>query len=56
MKGCRGEMHKGAKLTEKDIRYIRSSSFSNAFLAIELNVSAMTISMIRRRKSWKHVQ
>lgn len=55
MKGCRGEAHKGAKLKEADIRYIRSSPWSNALLAAELGVSAMQISKIRARKRWRHV-
>jgi len=55
MKGCRGENHKCAKLKEADIRYVRSSPWSNALLAAELGVTPTTIASIRKRKLWKHI-
>ncbi len=56
MKGCRGEAHKCAKLNEEKVRYIRASNLDSVLLAAEFNVSPMTVSKIKRRKLWKHVQ
>lgn len=55
MKGCRGEAHKCAKLTEEKVRAIRSSTCSNAALANQYLVSTVTIAKIKRRKLWKHL-
>ncbi len=49
-----GEMHPAAKLTEENIRYIRSSSLPGAELARRLNVSNANISRIRRRVIWRN--
>ncbi|WP_084398275.1 HNH endonuclease [Henriciella aquimarina] len=51
----RGEKSGNSKLTEADVRRIRSSSKSGAALARELGVSRKLISLIRRRQAWKHV-
>ena len=45
-----------AKLTEEDVRNIRSSNKRNAELGREFGVHRATISSIRRRRTWKHVQ
>ena len=55
-----GDMPKGedswnAKLTEKDVAYIRRSGLSRDDLAKKFGVSDSTIRSIRARKSWKHI-
>ena len=51
-----GEEHHNAKLTENDIRYIRSSDKSSYQIARELNVDSSTVRDIRRGKTWRHVK
>lgn len=51
----RGEDHKRHKLTEAQIRRIRTSGESGVALANEFFVAPITISRIRRRLAWKHV-
>lgn len=51
-----GEQHLGAKLTEAQVRAIRSSPERGRDLAQRLNVHNSTISNIRKRKTWAHVQ
>ncbi|MGL5582828.1 MAG: hypothetical protein ACRDCE_17940 [Cetobacterium sp.] len=51
-----GEEHVQAKLTEDDVRFIRSSFFTDTQLARNLNVSRSAISCARNRISWKHVK
>lgn len=43
------------KLTEDDIIEIRSSNECNEYLASMFGVCRQTISLIKRRKTWKHV-
>lgn len=50
-----GERNGKAKLVEDDIRAIRSSLESNAFLARYYGVSASNISAIRLRRSWSTI-
>lgn len=50
-----GEQNPMAKLTEDAVREIRNSDLTNGRLAGLYNVSEASISMIRRRLSWKHV-
>jgi hypothetical protein len=50
-----GEKHGLAKLTEQDVRDIRSSILSERKLAKVMNVSPRTIGLIRSRKRWRHV-
>jgi hypothetical protein len=50
-----GEIHPSAKLTEADVRAIRSSTETRASLGRMYHVSAPTISAIRMRRTWKHV-
>jgi len=52
---ARGSAHRNARLTEDDIVAIRQSAQSGHLLARRYRVSEATISLIRRRKSWKHV-
>ena len=44
-----------AKLSERDVASIRSSSLSNTQLGKLYNIDRSTISNIRTRKTWKHV-
>lgn len=53
---ARGERSGGAKLTEGKVREVLSSPLSGAELARKLGVSPATISGIRSRKKWAHVQ
>lgn len=54
-KVARGEDAGGSKLTEDQVREIRSSALPHAELAKLYNISQPTISMIKSRKSWAHV-
>lgn len=51
-----GENHPFAKLTEDDVRTIRSSSASCLQLSKQFGVNSSVIVRIRQRKSWKHVE
>lgn len=51
----RGETHGMAKLTEADVRAIRSSNEIQRTLAARLGVTKATISIIRNYLTWKHV-
>ena len=52
-----GEKHPYSKLTEKQVRKIKSiyKSISNKELAIKYNVNKSTIAVIKSGKSWKHI-
>ncbi len=45
----------GAKLTAGDVLAIRSSTMSNAELAIQLGVSRQAIWSVRKGVTWRHV-
>ena len=51
----RGEAHHNTTLTADDVRAIRTSTRSHTTLATVYPVSAVTISNIRRGKTWAHV-
>ena len=51
---AKGESYK-SKLTEKQVLEIRSSNLYQKELSLKYNISIMTISDIKRRKSWKHI-
>lgn len=51
-----GERHGAAKLTEQDIRLIRLSTSSQASIARRFNISQSSVSMIKSRQRWAHVQ
>lgn len=51
-----GEKHGAAKLTEEEVRQIRSLSCTHQVIAERFNVSQSLVSMIRSRKRWRHVQ
>jgi hypothetical protein len=51
-----GEAHSRARLTETDVRAIRASTETGRTLAAKYGMGHATISDIRLRKIWKHVQ
>lgn len=53
--GMRGEKQWSTKLTENDVREIRSSPLSGKELAEKFGLSPQAISSIRKRRNWKHV-
>lgn len=53
--GLEGEDHGEAKLTDDDVRHIRSSTATGRDLARKLGVSESLVSLVRRRKAWKHL-
>jgi len=50
-----GELSITAKLTEKDVKSIRSDKRTNVALGAEYGVKPETISAIRLRKTWRHI-
>jgi len=50
-----GEKHPSVKLTEDDVRAIRSSNWKGRDLAAHYGVSQVCIVFIKNRKTWKHV-
>jgi hypothetical protein len=50
-----GEQSPRAKLTEDDVRAIRSSKATGRDLAAHYGVSQVAICFIKNRKTWKHV-
>jgi hypothetical protein len=50
-----GEAHGTAILSEIDVRQIRSVNYKQRWLAPLYGVSEVTISDIRRRRSWTHI-
>lgn len=50
-----GEKQWLAKLTADEVKFIRITSLSGAYLAAQYNVTPACISAIRQRKNWKHV-
>lgn len=52
---CRGERQHAAKLRDADILLIRVSKETDEALAAKFGVSRSNISMIRCRKTWKHL-
>lgn len=54
-RGQKGEKVHSAKLTEADVRLIRSSFETDEETGKRFGVSRSNISMIRSRRTWKHV-
>lgn len=52
----KGEQLTQSKLTEKDVRDIRSSSLRSGLLAKAFGVDRHTIARIRKGRDWKHVK
>lgn len=51
-----GEKHPESKLREKEVREIRSSNLKQKELAKIYKVTKTTISQIKLRKTWKHLE
>lgn len=51
----KGERHGSAKLTEDDIRLIRTSKHTLLIVAKQFGVSQSTVGLIKQRKRWSHV-
>lgn len=51
-----GTKHGMSKLTESDVRAIRESSATGVALAAEYGVSTTSISDIRNRRIWRHIE
>lgn len=52
---ARGETFAGSKLTEADVRFIRSSNLTHRALADRFGVNRATISYAKSGKSWSHI-
>jgi hypothetical protein len=52
---ARGVRHSKARLSEDDVRFIRSSNLTTIALGKMFNINHGSISAIRTRKNWKHV-
>lgn len=50
-----GERHKNSKLTDEQVRQIKTSKISGEVLAKKYGCNRCTINRIRSGKSWKHV-
>jgi hypothetical protein len=53
--GIRGEANAQAKLTDDDVRFIRTSALSDRVLGKLLGVHGSLVFLIRHRKAWGHV-
>lgn len=51
----KGGEHHAAKITERDVQYIRSSPEAGPVLAAKYGVSNVNISRIRRGLIWRHI-
>lgn len=51
-----GNSHWSTSLSDDDVRAIRGSNEKQAVLAQKYSISQATVSDIRRRKSWRHVE
>lgn len=51
-----GERQNLAKLTEDQVRYIRTSNKNTVELGKELGVADVTIGNVRKARTWKHVR
>jgi len=51
-----GEAHGESKLTDAAVREIRASSLTGRALAAKFGVSESAVSLVRRGKSWSHVE
>jgi hypothetical protein len=55
-RGINGSRHYMSRLTDENVRFIRSTSIKSKDLATLFNVSRPTISDIRRGKTWLHIK
>jgi hypothetical protein len=51
----RGERHRSARLSEKDVLEIRSSTLNSAALGRKYGVDRMTIVLARKGRTWTHL-
>lgn len=54
-RGAKGERSGMAKLTSEQVLKIRASQGTNAAVGKRFSVDHTTVSLIRRRKTWKHL-
>lgn len=54
-RGCKGERHGRAVLSESDVKAIRASQQSTRELATEFKVSQSAIVHIKNRRTWSHI-
>ncbi len=52
----RGELNGNAKLTEEDIRFIRTSGLTNRELRERFNTTQSHITNIQKFRAWRHVK
>lgn len=52
----KGSKHPNSKITEEVVKDIRSSNLKNKELAEKYNISSATVSNIRNRITWKHLE
>jgi len=52
---CKGTKNAQAKLTEAEVLAIRASPINGKALARTMGISTMLVSLIRRRKIWRHI-
>lgn len=52
----KGEDHHGAKLTEEQVRAIRSDTRPNTVIAAEFGVTKGAVWFIKARRNWKHIE
>jgi HNH endonuclease len=55
-RGCQGESHGRARLTEEIVREILKSQDSAPILAARYRTSKGTIQHIRKRRTWRHLE
>jgi hypothetical protein len=55
-RGARGERNGGTHLTERDILAIRADKRLHRLIAADYGVAGSQISVIKNRKTWRHVQ
>lgn len=52
----RGRLKPATKITAKDVREIRAATGTQDVIAAKYGISRPNVSMIRNRKTWRHVQ
>lgn len=51
-----GERHGNSKLTDAEVKFIRSTTLPRAQVALEVGVTPEHVRRIQRREAWKHVK
>ncbi len=52
----KGEEHPGSIVTESDVKRIRKDNRTQTVIAQEYGIKQSTVSLIKLRKRWKHIQ